>query len=1229
MATFTRDLQAFSFSASADTDLATVTATFDSSGGAGATIPAGTYSAASIAVTTAWATSTNWSDDELGLAVRIEKSGGGILAAATAGGAYETLVARASAGGPYTTSAVSFTYFDTASTKADWDTAVIRYQQLYLKDKGGDGCYVNSGTVSDGYDRVTITYSGAVSVTVPVTGVEGTGQVDTADIAVEAKAVAAVTGVEATGQVNDGGGSGLDTYYFDASDSGPTDENSQWTIPANPFDGSIATGSALSAGELSKLSAGGTTAPTTGGTISQVRARVYSGVTNFNDELSWQIKSSSETLVDVTDTTVAGNAWRPYETLSAPTGVETFHFDASVAGPTDDNTDWLSDGNAFDGVLSLRASNTVPTSRLKGTGTNANASGTAITQVRARTYGYSLNGDTYGSVIHAEIFSSAELLGDAVNDLFTIDDWDSYVVLTAPTGGWTWAKLQALEVQFYGTETSTGATRRVYRTEIEVTTASGWTWQKVNDLEAVLNAAATVIDQVRYYSVEIEVTSAAGGTSVTVIGDANIFPTGVEATPAVGTIAFPIDVPVTGVEATGEVGSVADTDYIQTTYLDGSDHLTDTAGVWTNDANAADGSLVTYASTTTQGIGNDLDIGGIPSGIQELGTLDFVRLTSSIRAFTTGGQIFGGYSYTIISGGSGAVFLNDDILFEHEINDATGTWATFNGDYSGIKYALDGRDATGTLDELRWYGAEVEFYSVPTRNVTGAANVPVTGVEATGAVGTVTVDAVQAPTVPVTGVEATGAVGTVTVIEGAALTVPVTGVEATTAVGAVDTTADANVPVTGVFATGSVGTVTIDAVQITGWNTDIWSSGVWGRNLTGTPVPVTGVLATSGVGTVTVTTIEAPTVEVTGISATGNVGSVSITAVEAPTVAVTGLSTTGAVGTATVKADANASVTGLSATGSVGDVTVDEGSVAVNVPVTGVFGTGEIGSVGVTAEANVTLVGVEATGNIGTVTVTAIQTVTATVTGVEATGSVGAVGVVAGGSISVPVTGLSATGAVGDVTVTTIRVADVPVTGVEATGEVGDVTVSVGAGITVAVTGVSATTAVGTVTVNAIQAPIVLVTGVEATGEVGTVLATSTVDIPVTGVFATGSVGSVSVTTAADVTVSGIAATGEIGTVTTEGKATIIVSGLSATADVGSVTIYDPALIVPVTGVEATGSVGAVFVYGRHVPNQDPNYVDIDPTQNPNWIDAQTAQDPNWTEIIPTQDSDWSDGSIN
>ena len=76
--------------------------------------------------------------------------------------------------------------------------------------------------------------------------------------------------------------------------------------------------------------------------------------------------------------------------------------------------------------------------------------------------------------------------------------------------------------------------------------------------------------------------------------------------------------------------------------------------------------------------------------------------------------------------------------------------------------------------------------------------VPVTGVEGTGAVGSVSI--ALAPNISVTGVAGTGGVGSVTITEGAGINVAVTGISATGGVGSASVVGDANVSVVGVSA---------------------------------------------------------------------------------------------------------------------------------------------------------------------------------------------------------------------------------------------------------------------------------------------------------------------------------------------------------------------------------------------------------------------------------------------
>lgn len=117
------------------------------------------------------------------------------------------------------------------------------------------------------------------------------------------------------------------TYYIDGSDASATDPDSVWTNDANAFDSddpttptTFASTSTTGSTASNYLMAEGTDAPSTGGPITQVRARMYSSV----------IASNSTTGHIFTDGLVedlgnfvysgSGAGWTSYTTLSTPTG---------------------------------------------------------------------------------------------------------------------------------------------------------------------------------------------------------------------------------------------------------------------------------------------------------------------------------------------------------------------------------------------------------------------------------------------------------------------------------------------------------------------------------------------------------------------------------------------------------------------------------------------------------------------------------------------------------------------------------------------------------------------------------------------------------------------------------------------------------------------------------------------------------------------------------------------
>lgn len=110
------------------------------------------------------------------------------------------------------------------------------------------------------------------------------------------------------------------TYYFDTSDGGPTDADAVWSNDANGFDGSTSTfatiGNNVGSTSSKFLFGAGTTAPTTGNSISAVRARGYGGATG-------QVKATvytdalAESLGEITTGT---SSYGNYLTLTDPSG---------------------------------------------------------------------------------------------------------------------------------------------------------------------------------------------------------------------------------------------------------------------------------------------------------------------------------------------------------------------------------------------------------------------------------------------------------------------------------------------------------------------------------------------------------------------------------------------------------------------------------------------------------------------------------------------------------------------------------------------------------------------------------------------------------------------------------------------------------------------------------------------------------------------------------------------
>jgi hypothetical protein len=141
----------------------------------------------------------------------------------------------------------------------------------------------------------------------------------------------------------------------------------------------------------------------------------------------------------------------------------------------------------------------------------------------------------------------------------------------------------------------------------------------------------------------------------------------------------------------------------------------------------------------------------------------------------------------------------------------------------------------------------------------------------------------------------------------------VTGVEASGAIGTETVVIVQTITVTGVEATGSTGTIIFQADLITGWGRSTWGSGVWGDAAV---VLETGVEAASAIGSSTV--VIPVSLSVTGVEAASAIGTISVGTFV--TISATGVSAASAIGTVTASGKSLFSVTGVEAASAIGSV---------------------------------------------------------------------------------------------------------------------------------------------------------------------------------------------------------------------------------------------------------------------------------------------------------------------
>jgi hypothetical protein len=107
----------------------------------------------------------------------------------------------------------------------------------------------------------------------------------------------------------------------------------------------------------------------------------------------------------------------------------------------------------------------------------------------------------------------------------------------------------------------------------------------------------------------------------------------------------------------------------------------------------------------------------------------------------------------------------------------------------------------------------------------------------------------------------------------------------------------------------------------------------------------------------------------------------------------------------------------------------------------------------------------------------------------------------------------------------------------------------------------------------------------------------------------------VTVTAGASASPTGVAATGAVTAPTVYLLLNVYLLGVSSSAFVGTVTASAKANAYP-TGLSAYGYVGQVLVWGRVVPVQNPNFVDIVPSSSTEYTEIIPAQNPIWSPIL-------------
>ena len=527
----------------------------------------------------------------------------------------------------------------------------------------------------------------------------------------EATGEAVVTGNAAAIIGTDASVGGVDTYHFDASISGPTDIDASWSNDVAGFDNNTVTSSAASANGwygAKDLQAVGHSGPSSGGIISQVRARVYGG--------SWEV-DNQKVVAEVLDVVLG-------------------YQDGSLYNV--DNGIWVDDNNCLDGSLATYAYTPSASSYLRTRGNTMVVPASGFTDLYLRVYMASVDD---ASTIYGAIYSGVENVGDIPTHSSSTPAWTDYIKIDTPAGGWTQFKLDAIELNLRSA--GTGEVR-VYKLEWKLvlsslgspeiignyssgawgdyvtlaTPAGGWTWEKTQSLEVSAYGQSDGLQwSHELYSVELEISTGVTGAVVEGQSAVVIAAEGLSVGESV----------VTGESAAIIAAEMTEEQTLVRT-VDGHTSITDAQSVWTDDSLAANGSILDYAYCSTEGTSNSnqLVVKGIEGSDPGIGSdaSKLISVKGRYYRLATGsgtpesrviyrspqGQLYQGSWYSLIPQ------WTSWSSFANELDQLSNGWADLT-DISIEVYGID----PGTLTEVRLYAAEIEItWAAPVRGTSTA-----------------------------------------------------------------------------------------------------------------------------------------------------------------------------------------------------------------------------------------------------------------------------------------------------------------------------------------------------------------------------------------------------------------------------------------------------------------------------------------------------------------------------